>query len=225
MRGTEPDDGGMRNEDGGEKATRASLLARVRDWGDDEGWREFHALYGPLIRNVARQSGLPESEADDVAQETLLAVAKKLPGFEYDPARGSFKAWLRLNVRSRIADHWRRVARREKGMEEAPRAVEPSSQTDFIERIPDPKAEEALGKAWEKEWETTLLRAAADRVRTRVAPKTFLLFDLLVLQGQSLRDVCRATGASAAEAYLAKHRVGKSLRREVEQVRAELGDD
>jgi hypothetical protein len=88
----------MRNEDGGEKATRASLLARVRDWGDDEGWREFHALYGPLIRNVARQSGLPESEADDVAQETLLAVAKKLPGFEYDPARPAGSRVTRVEV-------------------------------------------------------------------------------------------------------------------------------
>lgn len=215
----------MSNQDGGEMATRASLLARVRDWGDEEGWREFHGLYGPLIRNVARQSGLPQSEADDVAQETLLAVAKKLPGFEYDPTRGSFKAWLRLNVRSRIAEHWRRAARRAQPLAETVSSKEPGAQTDFFERIPDPKAEAAMSDAWEREWETTVLKAAAERVKSRVAPRTFLLFDLLVLQGQPLRDVCRATGASAPEAYLAKHRVGKSLKQEAARVRTELGDD
>lgn len=215
----------MANAEEGEARTRASLLARVRDWSDEEGWREFHGLYGPLIRAVARQSGLPESEADDVAQETLLAVAKKLPGFEYDPARGSFKAWLRLNVRSRIAEHWRRQSRRAQALEAVPSPAEGGSQTDFFDRLPDPRAEAALGAIWEREWETTLLRAAADRVRTRVAPRTFLLFDLLVLQRQALRDVCRVTGASAAEAYLAKHRVGKSLRQEVERIRQELGND
>ena len=35
--------------------TRASLLVRIRDPRDDEAWRQFLALYEPLLRAFARK--------------------------------------------------------------------------------------------------------------------------------------------------------------------------
>src|SRR5271154_4702186 len=88
--------------------TRASLLQRVRNLGDDRSWKEFFDTYWKLIYGVARKAGLTDSEAQDVVQETLLSVSKNIPAFQYDPARGSFKAWLLNATRWRIYGEFRK---------------------------------------------------------------------------------------------------------------------
>src|ERR1051325_187335 len=79
--------------------TRASLIDRLKNWEDHKSWREFFDTYWKLIYGVARHAGLTDAEAQDVVQETMLHVAKKMPKFNYDPAIGSFKAWLLNKVR------------------------------------------------------------------------------------------------------------------------------
>src|SRR5436190_1008328 len=49
--------------------TRLSLLGRVRDLADGESWREFHAIYQPLICGYLRGLGLKEPDAHDLTQE------------------------------------------------------------------------------------------------------------------------------------------------------------
>ena len=88
--------------------TRASLLSRLRDLGDKDSWRTFFDMYWRLLYNVARKSGLNDGDAQDVVQETVIAVARKMPEFRYDPTKGSFKQWLLLITRRRIQDHLRR---------------------------------------------------------------------------------------------------------------------
>ncbi len=90
--------------------TRASLIGRVKDLGDQSGWQEFFDIYWRLIYATALKAGLNDAEAQDVVQETILTVAKAMPGFDYDPARGSFKGWLRKTTHWRIHDHLRRRA-------------------------------------------------------------------------------------------------------------------
>jgi hypothetical protein len=68
--------------------TRESLLSRLRDWADDESWSEFFHTYWRMLYEVALRAGLREDEAQEVVQETVIAVAKKMPGFHYDAAIG-----------------------------------------------------------------------------------------------------------------------------------------
>jgi hypothetical protein len=56
--------------------TRASLLIRVRDPADQAAWHEFVEIYRPVILRLARQKGMQEADADDVAQQVLVAVGK-----------------------------------------------------------------------------------------------------------------------------------------------------
>src|SRR5205809_4936804 len=91
--------------------TRRSLLTRLKDWDDQESWKDFFDTYWKLVYGVAIKSGLNDAEAQDVVQETVLSVAKKMHAFKYDPAVGTFKSWLLLITRRRIADHLRKVYR------------------------------------------------------------------------------------------------------------------
>ena len=71
--------------------TRGSLLSRLKDWDDQDSWRDFFNTYWKLIYGVALKSGLTETEAQEVVQETVISVAKAIPQFKYDAAVCSFK--------------------------------------------------------------------------------------------------------------------------------------
>jgi len=70
--------------------TRASLVAGLQA-GEEDRWQEFFRLYGPMIRRFAFKAGLTEIEADEVVQETAIAVARHVPEFRYDPKVCRFK--------------------------------------------------------------------------------------------------------------------------------------
>src|SRR5262249_23403395 len=89
--------------------TRQSLLSRLRDWQDNDGWREFFDMYCRLIYRVARQAGLDDATAQDVVQNTFIYLSRRMPKFHYDRTRGSFKSWLRCVARSRISAIRRRA--------------------------------------------------------------------------------------------------------------------
>src|SRR6266853_6318316 len=88
--------------------TRATLLERLKNWQDQSSWQDFFDTYWKLIYGVARKAGLIEAEAQDVVQETMMAVDRHMPNFKYDPAIGSFKAWLLNMTRWRIVDQLRK---------------------------------------------------------------------------------------------------------------------
>ena len=71
--------------------TRESLLRRLKSWDDQESWADFFNTYWRLIYSAALKAGLNEVQAQDVVQETIIQVAKKMGGFKYDPAVDSFK--------------------------------------------------------------------------------------------------------------------------------------
>src|ERR1700722_12524247 len=88
--------------------TRATLLQRLKDWQDQSGWQDFFDTYWALIYGVALKGGLTPAEAEDVVQETMISVAKHMPGFNYDPSVGSFKGWLLKLTRWRMTDQLRK---------------------------------------------------------------------------------------------------------------------
>ena len=74
--------------------TRPSLLIRVRDPADQAAWQEFVEIYQPVILRLARRKGMQAADADDVAQEILVAVARAVEQREHDPKRAKFRTWL-----------------------------------------------------------------------------------------------------------------------------------
>src|SRR5256885_10482007 len=88
--------------------TRWSLIGRLKNLDDQQSWQDFFDAYWKLIYSVALKAGLSDAEAQDVVQETVISVAKKMPEFKADPATGSFKSWLLTLTRWRIVDQVRK---------------------------------------------------------------------------------------------------------------------
>ena len=199
--------------------TRSSLLSRLKNASDAAGWQYFVDNYGRLIFQFCLRAGLTRQEAEEVVQETVAEVAKQMPRFEYDRSKGSFKGWLARVTRYHIADFLTRKTR------EAARRVE----------LPGPQAEKAasaqeinagtsrdMDAVWESEWREYLLDRALRRVRESVTVRSIQIFQLSAVQGWSIEEIAASLCISRARIYLARHRVGRMVKREIEALRREL---
>jgi RNA polymerase sigma factor (sigma-70 family) len=198
--------------------TRQSLLSRLRDLDDCESWRTFFDLYWRLIYNLARRAGLDDSSAQDIVQETVIAVARKMPGFQYDPQRGSFKRWLLTITGRRISDHLRKTYRNP-GRADMPLEQLEADDTCAEAEI-DPGTRD-LAAVWEEEWQRAMFDAAVARVRRESNPKHFQVFDYCVLKGWPVSRVAATLDLNAAQVYMAKHRLSRAIRRAVQELSRE----
>lgn len=191
--------------------TRATLINRLKNWEDQSGWQEFFDIYWKLIYGAARRAGLTDAEGQDVVQETMLGVAKHMPGFKYDPAIGSFKGWLLKLTRWRIIDQLRK--RDLSGHAAAGRGP---TEGGIDSASPD------WDEWWEAEWQENLLEAATARVKRQLDPEKYQIFDLYVHKQWSPQKVAATFGISVDQVYLAKHRVTELLKAEVKRLEKEM---
>jgi RNA polymerase sigma-70 factor (ECF subfamily) len=192
--------------------TRRSLVERLGNWRDQKNWQEFFRTYRKLIYTVARKSGLTEAEAEDVVQETVITVAKRIDSLKYDPTIGSFKGWLLQITRWRIADQFRK--RQPAELQKHRRNDETSQGTATIERAADPAGFD-LAEQWDVEWRNNLIEAAKERVKRLVDPKQYQIFDCYVMKEWPAQKVAKELSVGIAQVYLAKHRVGSLFKKEL----------
>ena len=180
--------------------TRQTLLKRVRDVQDHEAWQEFVAIYAPLLYRYARARSLDHNEAEDIAQQTMVDVARKMPDFEYDPRRGRFKGWLKTIVNNNIISALRK---------QRPRLAESSEfQREQLR-------EKSVDEIWEQQWRREHLAYAMALVQKEVKRETFEAFRLVVIEGRPVSEVAKRLGLSANQVYVAKHRITHRIKTKV----------
>ena len=183
--------------------TRATLLERERDPRDREAWDEFFALYAPLLESYARASGLARNDAEEVRDQCLEVLARKLPEFEYERSRGSFQAWLHRMARGKVIDLLR--ARKVRKCESV-----------ALERLDAP--EPGPDEHWEREWRAEHLRYALSLVRRDEPEERFRAFELLLVEGLSVAEVAERTGLQATQIYKLKAALLKKVRAVLERL-------
>ena len=191
--------------------TRKSLIARLDNWEDQRTWDEFYQTYWRLIYSVAVKAGLRPDEAFDCVQETILSIAKQSKRKLYDPEQGSFKTWLMNMTRWRINDQFRK---RKKDTAMAGGEWDNDRKTAVIDRVEDPNGD-MLSRLWDVEWKKNVADAALARVKAQVSPKQYQIFHYYVIKQWDAKKVQDHLNVSMAQVYLAKHRVGTVLKREL----------
>jgi RNA polymerase sigma-70 factor (ECF subfamily) len=187
--------------------TRKSLIERLNNWEDQKTWNEFYQTYWRLIYSVGTKSGLTREEAFDVVQETIVAIARQVQKGQYDPRAGSFKAWRILDVF--------RARKRQPSLADQGNADSEDTTNLTLERMSQDK-DNLLENIWDKEWRDNITSAALERVKAKVSPRQYQIFDCYVMKGWGVRKTSEALGINAAQVYLAKHRVGNLVKKEVQ---------
>jgi RNA polymerase sigma-70 factor (ECF subfamily) len=180
-------------------STSVTLLQKLRQQGQPEAWERFVRLYTPLLRYWARQRcGLQEHDADDLVQDVLAGLVRKLPAFTYEPGK-SFRAWLRQVLLNQWRDHLRRD-------EQAPAAGEVG-----LSRLVSPQEEDRF----EAEDLQFLVRRALEVMRAEFEPATWQACWAVVAEGRPAAEAATRLGLSVNAVYIARCRVLRRLREDL----------
>jgi RNA polymerase sigma-70 factor (ECF subfamily) len=179
--------------------TRSSLLARVRDPADAAGWREFFALYEPLLQAYVRKRGVSGQDADEVVQDVLSHLVKAMPSFALQRGRGRFRTWLWRVTGNTLIDRFRRERRRT----EAERAWAATTSRSEEDEEPDD---------WAILHQQYLLEYAKARVRARSAPRTWACFEEHLLKDRPSAEVAADLGITTNAVDVNASRVLARLR-------------
>lgn len=176
---------------------------------DQAAWRRLVRLYGPLVHYWIRSAGLRYADAEDVLQEVFQAVARHLVRFRTTSQEGGFRAWLRTITRSKVADHFRRlgVAPVAQGGSEA--------QRQFADIAADASSIDS-SVADDRLQQRRLRLRAMESIRGEFAEGTWQAFWRTVVEGEAPKDIARDLGVTPSAVRLAKSRVLRRLRDELE---------
>jgi RNA polymerase sigma factor (sigma-70 family) len=186
--------------------TQVSLLLRIRDLSDAGSWREFAELYVPLIERFGRMNGLQPADVNDLVQDVLCIVAKKIPEFEYDPQIGRFRSWLFSVSRRRIY----KLLERRNGAGSGDSRVQ-------LMLLQQPARDEDLAR-WNAEYDGQRFQWAARRVEKQFRPATWQAFWRTAVEAQSIPAVAEALDMSVGAVHIARSRVIAAFQRTLETV-------
>lgn len=174
--------------------THASFLTRLKAADMTSTWRELHQRYGELIRGFARRRHLQPSDCDDVAQDVWTSLVKALPDFEYDPAKGKFRSYLKTATLRAI------IKKCQQGHGEV--------NIDNIEdatRIAENDA--VIEEAWELEWRQYHLGQAMRTIEAEFSLVDRKAFQRYAVEGREPRETAEELGLSIDQVYQAKSRI------------------
>jgi RNA polymerase sigma-70 factor (ECF subfamily) len=189
--------------------TRQSLIIRLPNARDEVAWAEFLSLYEPLILRLMRKQGLQNSDARDVCQQVLAAVARDVNQWKPDGGQASFRRWLFQVARNRLLKF---LAKRRT----EPRAAGGTEAQIKLESQPDDPG--TLANAWEREYRQELLAWGADQIRGEFQPPTWQAFWRTCVNGEPVAKVAAELGTSAGNVYVARSRIIARLREKISEV-------
>jgi RNA polymerase sigma-70 factor, ECF subfamily len=197
-----------------------ALLDRLRS-GDMDAFTTIVAEWSPVMLRVARTFVPTGASAEDVVQETWLAVITGLAGFE---GRSSLRTWvfriLTNRARTRGERDSRTVPWSSLGPDEAGPAVRPDRFRGPGDPWPRHWTPDGRPRPWQPSPEDS---AVAGEIRTRLSAALALLPDrqrtvvsLRDIHGLHSDEVCDILGISAANQRVLLHRARARLRSELE---------
>jgi RNA polymerase sigma-70 factor (ECF subfamily) len=183
--------------------TPASLLDQLRDPKEPASgpaWERFVALYTPLLYQWARRLGLQDASAADLVQDVFTILIQKLPSFSYDPGQ-RFRGWLWTVLCNKWRENQRRNSARIRGSADALAEV----------TVPD-----AVGRLAEAEYAQYLVGRALQLVQNEFDPATWKACREFMVVGRPATEVAAELGISVGAVYVAKSRIMRRLRKELE---------
>lgn len=187
--------------------TSPSLIFRIRDSGDTNAWETFESTYAPVVRVYCRRRGIQETDIEDLVQDVMTTLMRAIRNFDYDPARGKFRASFGTMTANRVRNYFARESKR-------------MSETVYHEALSTQHSASSTGE-WDSIFCQQLLKAACDRIQSRLQPSTWESFKLTWLHNLPAAEASTQLGLPIHTIYVNKSRVIKLLEAEVRS----LADD
>lgn len=192
--------------------TTTKLLDALHDRSNELIWEQIDARYRPVVAALARRLGLSVSQADEVAQQTLSEFVRAYREGRYDRTKGRLSSWI-----MGIAHHTALRAQRAAGRDASPLGTQAESVCD----------EPSLRGMWTEERDRLILGRALATLRddSNIDDRTLLAFELVGLRGVPASEAAAQSGMSVEQVYVAKSRLTKRLREQVELLTRAFEED
>lgn len=186
--------------------TPISLLERVRDPTDGPSWRRLVELYTPLIRQWMRRYNVPEADTDDFVQEVFRALVQEVGNFQHNGNHGAFRKWMRLTLVHRLRGFWRSRGARA--------WITGDAGDRLLAEMSDPSSDPNV--AWDQEHDAFITRRLMELIEPEFTASTWQAFRRQMLDGARPAEVATELGMSPNAVLIAKSRVLRRFRQEVQ---------
>ena len=186
--------------------TRPDVIRSLKD-NRSEAWETFFSAYSHLIRLHGKDCGVKSEYLDDLIQEVMIAVTKYSSSFEYDPARGRFRDYLKRIIRAKAADILRKYYRKESFFVHIP------DKSPILEEVLDDSfsPDEELDSYFMEEWENIFLKNCLNFLKEEISPRHYQIFYMLEIQNVPVSKVAAFSGLSLVSIYSIRSRVETRL--------------
>lgn len=185
--------------------TSASLLDRLHSPTDPAAWDRLTAVYSPLIRGWLQKQNVRNDDAEDLVQEVLIVVIRRIPEFQHNGRTGAFRAWLRMIAVNVSRDFWKAKRLR-------PAVVGGSDFGAVLDRLAD--SSDALSREWDKDHDLFVTRRLLELLRPQFEATTWTAFERFALKGEPAAVVAADLGITSNAIFIAKSRILTRLREE-----------
>ena len=171
--------------------TSTTLLRDVASDSQHARWTEFAARYRPMMEAYLRER-FPSVDADDVIQETLVAVWAALPSYRYAPdEKGYFHNYLTGILRNKAL---RQLYKEQRHAEIAEMVHDDASCDSRSRNLSAPQRAIQVGD--ERSWRETLVEIALRQLMNdeSIHSRTKQVFLRVAVNGEKPDDVAVAFG-------------------------------
>ena len=179
--------------------TSPSLLDRLSAGTDQQSWDRFVELYTPLLFAWCKQVGTSDADAADLIQGVFLVLVEQLPRFHYDSNK-SFRAWLKTILLNAWRNHLKKAGN------------QPYQSLDPL-NLEDGDSFRLLEEA---EYNRHLVHRALALMEKSFEPVTWKACLESIVHDRSAAEIARELGITVNAVYLAKSRVLRHLRQELQ---------
>ena len=192
-------------------ATRPTLIKGLQA-SEESSWSRFYDMYAPMIVNFARKRGCTGEQAEDVLQETVVAVMRVIHKFDLQKKRGRFRSLLFKITESKIIDAYRRAKR-----------YMPVDDPEVILKNQNAVAADnnAASNKWDETWNKFILSEAIKNVMDKIQPLTYSCFEQAFIKGRKVKDIAAEFDISPNLVAQHKHKVYNMIIKEAEKLNNE----
>jgi len=174
---------------------------------DAQQWRRMASIYAPLVYRWCLKAGVRAADAHDVVQEVFRTVVMRVGEFRRDRPGDTFRGWLWTITRHKLGD----FIRSRRGQ---PPAIGGSKFLKRLQAIAD--TDESTASADADGFAHACHRALL-LIQGEFEPRTWQAFWRVAVERQYPADVAADLKISVNAVYLAKSRILRRLRDELDQ--------
>ncbi|EDM29618.1 probable ECF sigma factor [Lentisphaera araneosa HTCC2155] len=193
-------------------ATRRTLILRVKDQYDEKAWEEFAEIYSRYIYAIIRNMNISANHADDILQQVMMKLWKRLPHMDTDEIR-RFRNYLSKCTKNCVLT----FIEKRKGILERESKACTDASVSYLNNIKLNDIEEIS----QREWQIHITHLAFEELEKNY-PKESIDVLRLALEGFNVDEITERLDLDLKKVYNLRFRMKERFANEVNKLRCEL---